>query len=485
MFVATHLRDWSARAPYPVGPSTIAQVLDHGLTAHPERIALVDGDRSWTWSSLDLIVAEVSGTLNRGDVIAWSLPNSAEMVIGFLATMRTGAVWVGLPSKLSAEERTARTDRAGADRLIADLDIPRDPSLPRPDASIHPHAPAAIAFTSGSTGRPKAIVHSQRSLLGPAAVSLHTEPPSDGERIGTPLDLAILNVMVLGPLSAFVRGSAFVVMRSTRPADLAVDVSRHRITRAFVVPTILHDFVESDVPDGSLASLDRIVAGGSGADPELQQRFARRFGVRPTQSYGLSEAPTGVARESLDDPIGSGRGLPLPHVQLRIGESEEIVVEPSAFGVWAGTFTPMLGYLDDAAETARTLVGDALHTGDTGSLDPDGALRVTGRLSDKIVRGGANIDPVTVERAVLQTPGVRDVAIVGVPDDRLGEVVGALVVVDDGSTVDAAAIEATCIAALSRSEVPSLIVLATEIPRNAMGKPDRAAVRGAITSKRA
>lgn len=479
------LYDHPTPRPYPFGPSSVADILDGGLAAHPERLALIDGDRTWTWAELDAAVAIVAAGIAPGEQMWFALGNCAETIIGVLATFRAGGVAVFLPGNITVWLGQKLEERVGPTTCVWRLDsFTGFESLalrPGQDTgSIDPTAPAAIAFTSGTSGFPKAVVHSQRNLLLPGLVSIQVEPPEPGERIGTPLSLQIMNVMILGPFSALLRGSTFVVMKRTKAPDLAADVARHEVNRLFAVPALLHDLVELDDPAISMPSLDRVIVGGSGAKPGLLQSFAERFGVRPTVSYGMTEAPTGVVRESLDDPIGAGRGFPLPHVKVSIrnedgsecaaGETGEICLEPADEGKWANCWTPTLGYLGDPDRTAALYAGGQLHTGDRGVLHADGALSVTGRLSNIIIRGGMNVDPQAVTDVLLDDPAVEDAIVCGYPDDRLGERTGALVVPVDGEKVDRERLRTSVAEALSRHAVPDAIVTVHRIPRGSMGK---------------
>ncbi|MDW3179149.1 MAG: class I adenylate-forming enzyme family protein [Acidimicrobiia bacterium] len=484
-------------APYPFGPSSVADILDEGLENHPDRLALIDGDRTWTWSDLDDAVAAVATGIAAGEQIWWALGNCAETVIGALATFRAGGIWVGRSAKDPRTELAELEQRIGGIRLIDSVDHLPSGDLARP--IIDPGAPALVTFTSGTTGRPKVVVHSQRNLLWPGLLSAELEPPEPGERIGTPLSLMIANILALGPLSALLRSSTTVIMRRTYSAGLAEDIERDAVTRTFLVPTILHDLVEdSAVRPQMLSSLDRVIVGGSGAEPRLLWDFLDRFDVRPTLSYGLSEAPTGIVRESLDDPIGSKRGFALPHVIIEIvapddtltptGSMGEICVSPATSGRWANTWTPTLGYAGEPDRTADLFRTGRLHTGDLGKLDSDGALSVMGRMSDVIIRGGQNIDPFEIEAQLTALPFVQEALVVGIPDPRLGQQVGALLVMEQGPELP---FEVTVAGDLNADSLDFVemamtyeeetgirltdlpldrIALVHELPRNAMGK---------------
>ncbi len=463
--------------PYPFGPTDVASVLNVGLEHHPERVALEDGDRTWTWSELDAAVTAMAGGIAPNEAILWQLPNCAELVIGSLATFRAGGVWLGSADDLAEQTQLRVEQHLGPLRRVRTLeDLP---SGNRHAPTIDPQALAAVTFTSGTSGTPKAVAHSQRNLLLPGLLSVDGEPPTPSERLGTPLRLTILNLLLLGPISAFLRGSTFVVMKRTFAAGLAEDIAAAKVTRLFAVPTLVFDLAESaEVHSGQLVTLDRVILGGSGADPKAIWDFFDRFEVRPTLSYGLSEAPTGVVRESLDDPIGSGRGFPMPHVDVQIVDGE-VCLTPSSEGPWAGTWTPTLGYLGEPERTAALFSDGLVHTGDLGLLDDDGALHVTGRMSDLIVRGGKNIDPVEIERLLNTSPGIAEALAVGVPSERLGQEVGVLLVPDhDADGIDV--VEGVMQAEENASAFFPIdhVAVVESLPRNAMGKVVRVAPPG-------
>lgn len=450
-------------APFPFGPASVADILVPAMQDHPDRLALIDGDRTWTYAELDAAVASASAGFAPGESANPLLGNSAEMVIATLGAFRAGAVVVFSNS----------------------IDAAAEPS------EIDQISTGAIAFTSGTTGKPKAVAHSQRSLLVPGLVSVDVEPPKPGERIGTPLSLQIMNVMALGPISTFVRGSTFVVMNQRFATGMAEDIATYGVTRLITVPTLAHDLAFSDdVEPGQLSSLDRVILGGSGGDAEMQRRFEQRFGVRPTLSYGLTEAPTGVIRESFDDPIGSRRGFPLPHIEAAVvdletgatcepGEPGELVLRPASTGHWARCWTGTLGYLGDPDRTRQLFSDAGLHTGDMAIIDSDGAISILGRLDSMIVRGGMNIDPQAIKAVVLDDPDVFDAFVIGIPDVRLGERIGvSILAVDDSSDgdrpafrkIDRERIRQAIADRVSRDAVPDVIVTSPGWRINEMGK---------------
>ncbi len=479
-------------APYPFGPASVAAVLDEAKTIHPNRVALVDGLRRWTYAELDAAVdltarQLASAGITPGRRVVWSLTNCAELVIGFLATARCGAVWVGLHARLPHRGKDELLSRINPTLVIDSPSVldGRDPNADSPRAPVDPFAPAAIAFTSGTTGTPKGVVHSQHNLLWPGLASCETEPPGDIDITGTPLPLSSLNMMVLGPLTAFLRGGTAVVLDRALGDELAADIAAAGLTRALVVPTILHDLTLGEVEASQLASLRTVLVGGAGTPQSLVQSFGERFGLSPTLSYGLTEAPTGVARTGAQPDRGA---TPLPPVaisirdddgqQLPSGQEGEVCLSPAPTGPWAGTWTGTLGYWLDPKATRSLYRGGVLHTADVGVIDEHGCLRVRGRVGDVIVRGGANIHPVEVERVLLSHPDIETAAVVGVPDERLGERVGAAVT---GRGIDLEGVEAHCRERLAPYKVPDVLVVIDEIPTNTGGKIIRAEVQSLLT----
>ncbi len=491
----TGLIDRPPPEPHPFGPRSVAAILDATVRTYPDRLALVDGGRVWTYTELDSAVGRAAGALathgvGPGDRVIWSLPNCAEIVVGFLATARRGAVWVGLHPRLSPAEQASLVGHCDPTLIVDELAAWQDKVAQSTTArviDIDPHEPAAFAYTSGTTGTPKAAVHSQHNLLWPGLVSVEMDPPGTDDRTGTPFALTTLNLMVLGPLAAFARGGAAVVLHHTDAADFAVEVSETRLTRAILVPTMLHDLVAEGVEPSLFESVHTVLVGGAGTPQGTRDAFTQRFGIVPVLSYGLSEAPTGVARTGLDSSIGA-TPLPLFEVQIRDSEGNpvgpgtegEICLKPASNGRWAGSWSPTLGYWQAPDATRALLRGDALNTGDIGVLDDSGRLQVRGRAGDVIVRGGANIYPTEIERVLLEHRDVDAAAVAGLPDLRLGERVVAIVTTLHES-LDAADLADHCRERLAPYKVPELIQVVDELPVNRAGKLQRKALAALIS----
>jgi long-chain acyl-CoA synthetase len=524
MMVEVAARDVHGAGGPALVPRTVAEVLDRGLAADPRREALVGRSGRLSYAELDRLADEAAAALRAlgvepGDRVAAALPNDLDIVVAFHGAMRAGAVWVGVNRALARPEKAYILSDSGASVLLCDpetadqlegergrLPALREvvvaeggagscrwatagPRVGRPGrAQVDPFAPAGIAYTSGTTGYPKGVVHSQHNLLLPGAVTVATRGYGPDLRKGDCLPLTILNLLVLTTLLVAQAGGCCVVMDRVDPVGVADWVRSERVTVWNGVPAILYSMTADEaIAAFHLASLEEVWTGGGDCPEALRRRFEEKFGRPVRATYGLTEAPTLVAIEGVDAPhVEGSSGTPLPHLEVTVrdeqgrpleaGATGEICVGAAREGPWAGAYRPMLGYWQRPEATAEALAGGVLHTGDLGYLDASGQLFVVDRKTLVIVRGGANVYPAEVERVLLAIPGVAGAAVVGVPDERLGERVVAAVELAPGTTLSPEALRQACLAELARYKVPERFVFVGALPRNAMGKVARAEV---------
>jgi long-chain acyl-CoA synthetase len=501
------------------GPRTVAAVLDPGLAADPAREALVGRHRRYTFAALDLEVDRAAAALrdlgvSSGDRVAFATANHPEIVVGFLACMRLGAIWLGVNLPLAPPEKAYILRDADVGVLVADPAVadevgphtgdlpglhalvpcdpaagPRDEWHARVAAAtpgdrpvVDPFAPAAIAYTSGTTGFPKGAVHSQHNLLLPGAVARSRGTTAADTRLGVLLPLTILNLIALGPLVAFQGGATCVAIDRVDPVGLAAWIRDERVTSCSTVPAILHGLLtHPEVAEADLASLTTPGVGGADCPDVFRDLYRARYGTEVTVGYGLTEAPTAVTMsDPAAPPVPGGAGTALPHVRIVIvddadrevpaGEVGEICVAPRTDGPWAGVYTPMLGYWNQPEATAAALRGGMLHTGDLGCVDAQGELFVRDRRHDLVIRGGANVYPAEVERVLHGDPRVAACAVVGRPDPRLGERVVAFVEPAPGAMLTTDELADRCRAELAAYKVPEEWHVVEAMPRNAMNK---------------
>jgi long-chain acyl-CoA synthetase len=504
-------------------PQTVADVLAGPLARCPDRLALVGRHARYTYAELDAEVSVAARALvdlgvRAGDRVAASITNHPDIVIAFLATMRLDALWVGIARALAPAEKAYMLRDSGASVFLGDaamaaqiegvraelpelehllLAEPGDEKsswaralddsrgLPAPPvARIDAFAPAAIAYTSGTTGFPKGAVHSQHNLLMPGAVAAATNAYPKGQVHGVLLPLTVLNLMVLVPLLAFQIDGTCVCMDRIDALGIADWVKREKVGHFAAVPAIYHDLLtHPDVKKDDLVSLARPEVGGAECPPSFLSLYRERFGSDVSIGYGMTEAPTAVTRSLGDRPPEPGMiGRALPQVSIRLldederevadGEVGEICVAPAVSGAFAGVYTPMLGYWKKPEETQKALRGGVYHTGDLGVRDPaSGELYIRGRRGDLILRGGANVYPAEIERVLHADPRIAACAVLGVPDERLGErVVAAVQLADGAAAMSETELRDICAANLARYKVPEKFHFVAQVPRNAMGK---------------
>jgi acyl-CoA synthetase (AMP-forming)/AMP-acid ligase II len=487
-------------------PRTVAEVFDAVVASDPGREALVTRSGRWSYQELDRLADRAARALaalgvRAGDRVAGALPNDVDVILAFHGAMRVGAVWVGVNRALAPPEMRYLLDDSGASVLLADA--PTVERLERVDGcrvvavdvgdgddewhaalvaaadgrfarAADPDAPAGIAYTSGTTGFPKGAVHSQHNLVVPGAALVASRGYGSTLRKGDCLPLTILNLQVLTTVLVAQAGGCAVVMDRVDAAGVAEWVRAEQVGTWNGTPAILHSLANDDsiVPE-DLASLDEVWVGGADCPDAIRRAFTRKFGVPVIATYGLSEAPTVVSIDDRDGThVAGASGRPLPHLDVRIVENE-VCVAPAGSGDWAGVYTPMLGYWQQPDATASSFAGGVLHTGDLGFVDERGYLHIRDRRSLVIIRGGANVYPAEVERVLHDLDAVAACAVVGVPDERLGERVVAAVQLAPGASLGPDDLAAHCAANLARYKVPERWVFVAAFPRNSMGKIQR------------
>jgi long-chain acyl-CoA synthetase len=475
-----------APAPGPVFvPRTVAEVFDRVLAVDPEREALVTRSGRWSYAGLDRLADRAGHALralgvHAGDRVAGSLPNDLDVVVAFHGAMRIGAVWVGINRALAPPEKEYLLADSGTSLLLAEenLDEWRDAMAAAADDPIEddidPDAPAGIAYTSGTTGFPKGAVHSQRNLLVPGAVLVASRGYGPELRKGDFLPLTILNMQVLTTLLVAQAGGCSVIMDGAHAAAIAAAIRDERVTVWNGPPALVHSMeADESIAPGDLASLEEVWTGGGDCPETVRAAFAAKFGRPALTTYGLSEAPTVVSIDDRDGSHAAGAsGKPLPHLDVTIVDGE-ICVGPTVAGPWAGVYRPMLGYWEQPDATADVLRDGVLHTGDLGFVDDDGFVHIRDRASLLIIRGGANVYPAEVERVLHELVDVEACAVVGVPDERLGERVVAAVQLRPGATLTSDDLTAHCLANLARFKVPERWLFVDGFDRNSMGKIQR------------
>ena len=483
----------------------IAGLLTEPIARAGDRLALVQGGRTLTYRALGDRVARLAGGLaglglRRGDRIVLLMPNRPELVESLWAAFHGGFVAVPVNWHLHPDEvgyivrhcgaaavvvsdetaaatgalpdgvlvlRVARADGSGTGLDYEDA-LAAEPS---PAVDTAPQDPAWLFYTSGTTGRPKGATLTHRNLAAMTEAYLSDlDPVADGSVYLHAAPLTHGSGLYLLPSSA--RGATQVIAPGTSfsAAGFVALLEEHRVTHAaFLAPTMLRRVVD-EARGRSLPRLGSIVVGGAPLYQEDLRTAVAVFGPIVTQMYGQGEAPMTItvmpASEALDHPASCGR--PFRGVAVRIVDAAGGLVPDGADGeVLVRGDVVMSGYWDNPDASAATLANGWLHTGDIGHLDA-GYLYLTDRAKDVIITGGSNVYPREVEEVLLTHPGVREAAVVGIPDPEWGESVRAFVVAA-GDPAPGELIE-WCRGRLASFKKPREVILVTELPKNAAGK---------------
>jgi fatty-acyl-CoA synthase/long-chain acyl-CoA synthetase len=508
---------------------TVGQLLARRAQTHDEQAALVgvrhDGSPArLTYAQLYDEAARVATALSalteRGGYIALWAPNVLEWNIIQYGSALAGMVLVALNPALRAKElHYALTHSRAAVLLHADTNRDDDlaavvdsvaPGLPNlicislserdrwqaaevssavlDSAPTDPDDAVMLQYTSGTTGRPKGVLLKHRSLVNVAKLTLEAVGVEHGSVCLNPLPMfhtAGCVIATLGPL--WIGGTAVVVERF-RPGPVLETLRREHVSVLFYVPTILGALLECQRSSTILAPTLKVIMGGASNVPASMIEDAEKvFGATVLNLFGQTElAPVLSATRPTDsrqDQLTTV-GRPLPHVECKIVDpcSGETVAIGQPGEICARGYQQFLEYLHDPDATARAVDSEGfVHTGDLGTLDERGYLTITGRLKELIIRGGENISPAEIETILVGHDAILDVAVVGLPDDRWGELVAAVIRVhDEGQQLDKVEIADFVAARLAQFKVPARWFVTDSLPTTPTGKVRKFALRDAI-----
>lgn len=508
-------------------PRAMGVAMAEAARRHPDALLYVHGGEGARQATLGAIHAagrQLAGAFHAlgvmpGDTIAMQLPNSLENAIIFQAAAAlgctllpivhiygphelahilsdSGAVLLVTPDRwrtIDYADRLARLPDLPAlrHRIVIGRDIPPGAiaydALPMgmcPDVIVDPEAVALLLYTSGTTAAPKGVRHSAQSLVAELEIGRRDRPADEswlapwpsGHIAGT---LAILGHALLG--------RPMVLMESFEAAAAAELVARFGVTQTSGTPFHLAGMLEAAARDGhDLSSLKQFLIGATTVPPALVAA-SEAAGIRCCRCYGSTEMPT-VSQCLPEDPLDkrlNTDGRPNPGVEVRLVDDNGTDVPTGAEGEIAVRGPErFLGYTDSALNAAAFLPGGWFLTGDIGRIDAEGFLAITDRKKDIIIRGGENISSREVEELLLDLPAVREAAAIGVPDKRLGEVVGAVVIVEDGQTVTLEAVNAAFRArGVARQKTPEHLMIVTGFPRTPSGKVQKAELRHMLVAQ--
>jgi long-chain acyl-CoA synthetase len=475
---------------------------DRRAATDPQGPAVADARQQLTNTALRDRVHAVAHQLcdagiGPGDVVAVKLRNRVEFVIVLFAAWRVGAAVTPINPSLTADEVTRQLGDSAAKLLVSDdaatsadvatlavADLATDPAGPAQPPHDDTSALALLIYTSGTTGTPKGVMFDHANLDAMADMGRQALHIGEADRCLLILPLFHVNGIVVSVVTPLLAGASVVIADRFDPATFFTVIEAEQPSYFSAVPTIytmLAALPDDVAPDTS--SVRFAICGAAPASAELLARFEERYGFPLIEGYGLSEGTCASTINPPDDPRAGTVGKPFPGQQIRI-------IDPSGADVPLGTDGEVLiagpnvmrGYLSRPEGTARTVVDGWLHTGDIGHLDADGYLSLAGRSKDMIIRGGENIYPREIEDVLVGDPTVLEAAVIGAPDEKWGEVVIAYVAPRPGATIDLDALQALCTRSLAGYKRPTSIIVVDAIPKNPVGKTDKAPLRAAYAA---
>ncbi|QRY55121.1 FadD3 family acyl-CoA ligase [Mycolicibacterium septicum] len=475
-------------------------IVDYG-----DNLAGADGPLRLTFTQLAERIRKASGAfaefgVDKGDRVAVWAPNSAEWIIAAFGIMAAGGVLVPVNTRFKAEEAADVVVRSGAKAVMiqngflgqdftfaeADLDVPAIDlksdflSSGSPfTRDVEPSDIADVIFTSGTTGRPKGAMMNHRQTLRAYEEWATLADLREGDRYLMINPYFHTFGLKAGLVASFLRGATMLPVAVFDVDNVVELIERERITMLPGPPTLYHSLLAVADRD-RLATLRAGVTGAADIPVELVRRIGEELPFQTLMTgYGLTEAGNVTLSRPGDsaEDVATTAGLPCEGIDVRIAEDTEVLVRG---------YNVMQGYLDDPAATAEAIDADGwLHTGDLGEFTESGRLRIVGRKKDMFIVGGFNAYPAEIEGFLLEHPAIAQVAVIGVADERMGQVGKAFVVLRDDP--GAAPIAAEELIAWGRErmagyKVPRYVEFLDELPLNATGKVMKNELEARVTA---
>ena len=498
----------------------LAVILQETAAASPDRSAVVYAGGQLSYAELDTLSSRLAAGLESagvgpGDLVALQLPNIPQFLIAYFGILKAGAVVVPLNVMLKAPEIAFQLSDSGVKLLItwdpilgdavkgaeaagvgavyavghaAQAEDPADPvsvlpferllTVPADGYLLAPREltdTAVVVYTSGTTGRPKGAMLTH--------IQLYMNADIPGRLFGVRPDDVVITVLPLfhvfglsSILNVCVRfGCTMSLIPRFDPTAVLAAIQRDEATIFEGVPTMFIALLEHpDLDRYDVSSLRVAISGGASIPAPVLDAFEKRFGVLILEGYGMTETASTTTFNiseterrvySVGKPIWGtqtqvwdGEGLPLPPGKDHIGE------------VVTRGLHVMKGYLNAPDATASVFSGAWLHTGDLGYFDEDGFLFIVGRQKELIIRGGYNVYPREIEDVLHAHPAVAEAAVIGIPHERLGEDIMAVVTLRAGAAVTEAELHAYCRERVAAYKYPRRFEFRAQLPKNSLGK---------------
>ncbi len=492
----------------------LAAAFANSASDHAHKTAIFWGDCEYTYEQLlaqsHQLASELEQTffVQPGDRVGLWLKNCPEFVPALFGVLEAGAVVVPINNFLKPAEVGYILADAGIDVLITDATMSESlPALsaerpqlkfwqvdqfarPAGESALPPaagRAPvrernesdlAVIIYTSGTTGRPKGAMLSHGNLLANVESCRQMLLAVDADRFVVLLPMFhsfMLTVSVLLPLRV---GGSMVLIKSLHPPkNVLAEIVQRQATILPCIPQFFRTLVSAPLPEQ--LPLRLCISGGAPLPAEILREFNAKVPIPLIEGYGLSEASPVVSLNPIAGPWKAGSiGMPVPGVEVSVQNDAGEILSPGATGeLCVRGANVMQGYWNQPMETARALRNGWLLTGDIGHGDAEGYFYITDRKKDMLLVNGINVYPREIEEVLYQYNGVKEAAVIGVPDARKGEHPLAFISASDGVQLDEKAILQFVRQKLADYKVPKHIIFMSALPRNATGKILKTALR--------
>jgi long-chain acyl-CoA synthetase len=473
--------------------------------ATPGNVALREGDQTWTYGELRSGVGRAAAELRRrgvglGDRVLMVLPTSAEFVFVYHGVLSLGATAVTVNTLCTPPELEYYLTDADCSLAVGYHDISdallvaakagvRPTWILEPDSlaangphtderavylDVNPADAAVLLYTSGTTGKPKGAVLTHGNLLAGGNALSQVQAIGPEDRVGTALPL--FHVYGQASVMASVQhvGASLSLQRRFEAVGMLEMAVEHRLTGMAGVPTMWNAMLHADTSVGAddLSSLRFFLTGGAPLPKAVSEAFQERFGARVLDGYGLTETTGAATAQSLaHEPKEGSVGRAVPGTTVAVLDADNRSLPLGQVGqVAVDGPSVMREYWNRPDATASVRSGRWFLTGDLGSMDADGDLWIVGRIKELIIRGGYNVYPSEVEDVLYGHPAILEAAVIGLPDERLGEEVAAILVAQQGQLLDLVELREWLGERLAPYKIPRVYHVADLLPKGTTGK---------------
>jgi long-chain acyl-CoA synthetase len=431
--------------------------------------------------------------VKKGDRVGLFGQNSSEFLVAYFAVITVGGIIVPFNYQLAMPELAYIIKDANIHYILAKEALPleaavQDSGYEGPLRQI-PYAEldgstvqgfvapeiddtdiCTIIFTSGTTGRPKGAMLNHRNLIRNTADINTVLETYKNDRTLCVLPMYHCFAWTTSVSAPLHKGGCIVIEEQYSLAQTIELIHTYHVQQFFGVPTMIRMLLDYADPE-QLRSVRFFITGGAPMPRELAKEFKRKFGSPVQEGYGLSEASPVVSVNPTDNIRLGSIGLPLPSVKTQIRDTDEQEVAPGVIGeLCVKGQNVMSGYLNHPEETAEALRGGWLHTGDLAYKDEDGYIFIVDRLKDMIITAGENVYPREIEEVLYHNPLIKEVAVIGVPDDLRGQAIAAYVVLKEGMKATSPQLKKFIRGKVANYKLPKYFEFIDQLPKNKTGK---------------